>query len=249
MKEYCIFSPKQELLVCLHVCKHSGERFCWLKISHRQKPSACQPGEVFLRTFIPDVCSWPSWKTLFIVCTMICQRVITVRELFAKGKINSLMALQAGLYTLFQLQPFRSECSPIAVAPCCGQRHTHALDGGYPINFYCGLLRSSNEGHKFALRFFLEGEEEVNFEASSWLAVACGLSCAGQAGIASAAGLTARHGVTRHGVTQHGVTQHGMAWCSMAQHGVAWPGTSPVGSPGKIHMWGALWWGVASEKA
>lgn len=67
------------------------------------------------------------------------------------------MALQAGLYTLFQLQPFRSECSPVAVAPCCGQRHTHALDGGYPINFYCGLLRSSNEGHKFALRFFFGG--------------------------------------------------------------------------------------------
>lgn len=171
---------------------------------------------------------------------MICQRVITVRELFAKGKINSLMALQAGLYTLFQLQPFRSECSPVAVAPCCGQRHTHALDGGYPINFYCGLLRSSNEGHKFALRFFLEGEEEVNFEASSWLVAACGLSCAGQAGIASAAGLchgTARCDMARCDTAQCDTAWHGMvAWCSMAQHGVAWPGTSPGGSPGKSHV-------------
>lgn len=89
-------------------------------------------------------------KTPFIVCTMICQRVLTAHELFAKGK-NKFPDGFTGWAVHFS--KFSNRTLEVNAATLVLSLGTYlGLGCGESINFYCGLWGNANEGSNF---FFL----------------------------------------------------------------------------------------------
>lgn len=103
---------------------------------------------------------------------MICWRVITVHELFAKGKkhkfLNGFTGWSTHTFQTALTRVVQKQMQPLWCDTLLRAELYWYVGWSDSINFYCGLLRNSNEAHKY---FFPE-VYWVNLEASCALAAA-----------------------------------------------------------------------------